>query len=147
MGSMSPRGHSQRLMSRMPSLFSHNTITLHQGQLHLSLPSNYISTASHDHHMTQISSELYYYILHHMTQFYSYPVPWPQNYISTLLTSCVQVLDLLPAGTKLKDIQEFLTMVVQERTLLRRRTQLMKSLLLAEHLQVRHIQLSTVSPK
>ena len=49
-----------------------------------------------------------------------------------------QVLDLLPEGTRLTEIEEFLGMVVQERTVLKRRTQLMKSLLLAEHLQVSH---------
>ena len=36
----------------------------------------------------------------------------------------------------MSEIKDFLSTVVQERTLLKRRTQVLKSLLLAEHLQV-----------
>ena len=43
---------------------------------------------------------------------------------------------VLPASTKLTEIEAFLGTVMQERTLLKRRTQVMRSLLLAEHLQV-----------
>ena len=57
------------------------------------------------------------------------PSPLPFNWL-------LQVLDLLPASTKLTEIEAFLGTVVQERTLLKRRTQVMRSLLLAEHLQV-----------
>ena len=45
-------------------------------------------------------------------------------------------MDLLPADTPVKDIEQFLTIVIQERTLHRRRHQVLRSLLLAEHLQV-----------
>ena len=48
-----------------------------------------------------------------------------------------QVLELLPAGTRLKEIEQFLTTVLQERTQKRKRTQMLRGLLLAEHLQVR----------
>ena len=44
----------------------------------------------------------------------------------------------MPEETNLTEIEEFLEMVVKERTSVKRRTQLLKSLLLAEHLQVRH---------
>ncbi len=52
------------------------------------------------------------------------------------LIDTTKVLDLLPASTKLEDIKEFLGMVVNERTVLRRKRHVMKSLLLSEHLQV-----------
>ena len=60
------------------------------------------------------------------------PPPPPPPLFKWLL----QVLDLLPASTKLTEIEALLGTVVQERTLLKRRTQVMRSLLLAEHLQV-----------
>ncbi len=50
---------------------------------------------------------------------------------------CVQVLELLPADTELHEIHRFLGTVVQEKTNKRRKTHLLKSLLLAEHLQVK----------
>ena len=48
-----------------------------------------------------------------------------------------QVMDMLPPDTPLKGLQKFLTTIIKERTLLRRRTQLLKGLVFSEHLQVK----------
>ena len=48
-----------------------------------------------------------------------------------------QVLELLRAGTRLKEIEQFLTTVLHERMQKRKRTQMLRGLLPAKHLQVR----------
>ena len=50
---------------------------------------------------------------------------------------CVQVLEVLPADTRVSDIAVFLESVMAERAAQKRRCQVLKSLLYAEHLQVR----------
>ena len=54
-----------------------------------------------------------------------------------LLLLCWQVLDLLPLDTGIGGIEQFLSTVVHDTTLHRRRSQIIRSLLLTEHLQVR----------
>ena len=46
---------------------------------------------------------------------------------------------LLPDDIRLVDIEEFLTTILKEKTLTMRKTQVIKSLLHAEHLQVSKI--------
>lgn len=62
------------------------------------------------------------------------------------LIDTAKVMDLLPSETPLCNIQGFLTTVLQERTLHRRRTQLLRSLLLAEHLQVQQQRIKNQAP-
>ena len=47
-----------------------------------------------------------------------------------------QVMDMLPPDTTIQDIHKFLTTVLDEKMILRRKAHVLKGLLLAEHLQV-----------
>jgi hypothetical protein len=62
------------------------------------------------------------------------------------LIDTAKVMDMLPPDTPLKGLQKFLTTIIKERTLLRRRTQLLKGLVFSEHLQVAQTRIQLSSP-
>lgn len=81
------------------------------------------------------------------------PAPNLRQAISILTTyhcqiDTTQVLkdDIIPPETPLKDLKSFLTTVLEETTVQRRKTQILKGLLLAEHLQVQQQKMQVASP-
>eukprot|EP00731_Ephydatia_muelleri_P022085 Em0014g676a len=54
--------------------------------------------------------------------------------------------DIMPPDTPLRDLKSFLTTVLEEMTVQRRKAQALKGLLLAEHLQVQQQRMQVVSP-
>lgn len=57
-----------------------------------------------------------------------------------------KVLDMLPSDTTLESIKKFLLTVLEERTVLQRKTHVLRSLQLAEHLQVQRTRIKEQSP-